>query len=156
MERWKTSSSCAALYKCVFFIPGENANISYSLLPGPGYELFTIDSHAGLISTSTQLDRELQHSFSLRGEIFWVITALRINHHDVLFKIPAPLFHINITDCLRSKTVCLQFYRHVRLQLQFTRLLDTHIIRYESPTLKVLRKFLFILSLTGLWAHHMT
>ncbi|MCI4394856.1 hypothetical protein PGIGA_G00173570 [Pangasianodon gigas] len=45
---------------------GENANISYSLLPGAGYEFFTIDSHTGLISTSTKLDRELQHSFTLR------------------------------------------------------------------------------------------
>ncbi|XP_076872540.1 protocadherin-23 [Brachyhypopomus gauderio] len=44
----------------------ENAVLSYSLLPGPGYEFFSIDSRTGLITTSTQLDRELQHSFTLR------------------------------------------------------------------------------------------
>ncbi|KAK3507009.1 hypothetical protein QTP70_000327 [Hemibagrus guttatus] len=45
---------------------GENANISYSLLPGAGYEFFSIDSQSGCISTATNLDRELQHSFTLR------------------------------------------------------------------------------------------
>ncbi|KAI4901849.1 hypothetical protein NFI96_034596 [Prochilodus magdalenae] len=44
----------------------ENAIVIYSLLPGPGYEFFTIDSHTGLVSTSTQLDREIHHSFTLR------------------------------------------------------------------------------------------
>ncbi|KAK2908823.1 hypothetical protein Q8A67_004660 [Cirrhinus molitorella] len=43
-----------------------NSAVSYSLLPGPGYELFTIDSHTGQISTSTHLDREIQSSFTLR------------------------------------------------------------------------------------------
>ncbi|KAG7314164.1 hypothetical protein KOW79_022660 [Hemibagrus wyckioides] len=45
---------------------GENANISYSLFPGTGYEFFSIDSQSGRISTATKLDRELQHSFTLR------------------------------------------------------------------------------------------
>ncbi|XP_060720172.1 protocadherin-23 isoform X1 [Tachysurus vachellii] len=45
---------------------GENANISYSLLPGADYEFFSIHSHSGHISTTTRLDRELQHSFILR------------------------------------------------------------------------------------------
>ncbi|XP_030644108.1 LOW QUALITY PROTEIN: protocadherin-23 [Chanos chanos] len=44
----------------------ENAALTYSLLPGPGYDLFTIDSHTGQISTFTQLDRELHRSFILR------------------------------------------------------------------------------------------
>ncbi|XP_072526719.1 protocadherin-23 [Salminus brasiliensis] len=44
----------------------ENAIVSYSLLPGLGYEFFTIDSHTGLVSTSTQLDREAHQSFTLR------------------------------------------------------------------------------------------
>ncbi|KAL7855856.1 hypothetical protein AOLI_G00194600 [Acnodon oligacanthus] len=44
----------------------ENAIVIYSLLPGPGYEFFTIDSHTGLVSTSTQLDREIHQSFTLR------------------------------------------------------------------------------------------
>ncbi|XP_067261327.1 protocadherin-23 isoform X2 [Chanodichthys erythropterus] len=43
-----------------------NNAVSYSLLPGPGYELFTINSHTGQISTSTQLDREIQSRFILR------------------------------------------------------------------------------------------
>uniref|UniRef100_A0A8C2IZQ9 Protocadherin-16 n=1 Tax=Cyprinus carpio TaxID=7962 RepID=A0A8C2IZQ9_CYPCA len=43
-----------------------NSAVSYSLLPGPGYELFTINSHTGQISTSTWLDREIQSSFTLR------------------------------------------------------------------------------------------
>uniref|UniRef100_A0A672NR65 Protocadherin-16 n=1 Tax=Sinocyclocheilus grahami TaxID=75366 RepID=A0A672NR65_SINGR len=43
-----------------------NSAVSYSLLPGPGYELFTINSHTGQISTSTRLDREIQSSFTLR------------------------------------------------------------------------------------------
>lgn len=54
---------------CVFPTEANNA-VSYSLLPGPGYELFTINSHTGQISTSTQLDREIQSRFTLRGEIF--------------------------------------------------------------------------------------
>ncbi|RXN06608.1 protocadherin-23 [Labeo rohita] len=43
-----------------------NSAVSYSLLPGPGYELFTVNSHTGQISTSTRLDREIQSSFTLR------------------------------------------------------------------------------------------
>ncbi|XP_046901910.1 protocadherin-23 [Hypomesus transpacificus] len=44
----------------------ENAVVWYSLLPGPGYELFTINPHTGLISTTTPLDREQQQHFTLR------------------------------------------------------------------------------------------
>ncbi|KAA0722319.1 Protocadherin-23 Cadherin-27 [Triplophysa tibetana] len=44
----------------------ENAAVTYSLLPGLGYELFVINSHTGQISTSTQLDREIQPRFTLR------------------------------------------------------------------------------------------
>ncbi|XP_039549970.1 protocadherin-23 [Pimephales promelas] len=43
-----------------------NSAISYSLLPGPAYELFTINTHTGQISTSTRLDREIQSRFTLR------------------------------------------------------------------------------------------
>ncbi|KAI2668551.1 Protocadherin-23 [Labeo rohita] len=43
-----------------------NSAVSYCLLPGPGYELFTVNSHTGQISTSTRLDREIQSSFTLR------------------------------------------------------------------------------------------
>ncbi|XP_076001821.1 protocadherin-23 [Genypterus blacodes] len=45
---------------------GENAVVLYSLLPGPGYELFSVDPHTGLISTSSYLDREQHQHFTLR------------------------------------------------------------------------------------------
>ncbi|KAM8879835.1 protocadherin-23 [Spinachia spinachia] len=44
----------------------ENAVVWYSLLPGAGYELFSIDPHSGLITTTAHLDREQQHHFTLR------------------------------------------------------------------------------------------
>ncbi|XP_061575163.1 protocadherin-23 [Cololabis saira] len=44
----------------------ENAVLWYSLLPGPGYELFSINPYSGLIITSTHLDREQQQHFTLR------------------------------------------------------------------------------------------
>ncbi|KAL2098180.1 hypothetical protein ACEWY4_007387 [Coilia grayii] len=44
----------------------ENAAIYYSLLPGPGYDLFSINSHTGEIRTSAHLDRELHQAFTLR------------------------------------------------------------------------------------------
>ncbi|KAF7659578.1 hypothetical protein LDENG_00296480 [Lucifuga dentata] len=44
----------------------ENAVVRFSLLPGPGYELFTINPHTGLISTSSYLDREEYQHFTLR------------------------------------------------------------------------------------------
>lgn len=74
---------------CLLFFTGENANISYSLLPGAGYEFFSIDSQSGHISTATKLDRELQHSFTLRGKNLWVM----INHHDRAFKIPVTVLN---------------------------------------------------------------
>ncbi|XP_061102894.1 protocadherin-23 [Conger conger] len=45
---------------------GENAAVRYTLLPGPGFELFCIGSHTGEISTTSQLDRERQQMFALR------------------------------------------------------------------------------------------
>lgn len=39
----------------------------YSLLPGPGYELFSINPYTGLITTASYLDREQQQRFALRG-----------------------------------------------------------------------------------------
>lgn len=39
----------------------------YSLLPGPGYELFSINPYTGLITTTSYLDREQQQHFTLRG-----------------------------------------------------------------------------------------
>nr|XP_057940770.1 protocadherin-23 isoform X2 [Doryrhamphus excisus] len=45
----------------------ENAVVWYSLLPGPGYEFFSINPYSGLISTSSFLDREQQQQqFTLR------------------------------------------------------------------------------------------
>ncbi|XP_042340233.1 protocadherin-23 [Plectropomus leopardus] len=44
----------------------ENAVVWYSLLPGPGYELFSINPYTGLITTTSYLDREQQHHFTLR------------------------------------------------------------------------------------------
>ncbi|KAM6939461.1 protocadherin-23 [Xenentodon cancila] len=44
----------------------ENAVLWYSLLPAPGYELFSINPYSGLIITSTHLDREQQQHFTLR------------------------------------------------------------------------------------------
>ncbi|XP_039606214.1 protocadherin-23 [Polypterus senegalus] len=43
-----------------------NAGICFSLLPGPGYEYFKINSQTGVISTSVMLDRELQESYVLK------------------------------------------------------------------------------------------
>uniref|UniRef100_A0A8K9UL27 Protocadherin-16 n=1 Tax=Oncorhynchus mykiss TaxID=8022 RepID=A0A8K9UL27_ONCMY len=36
------------------------------LLPGPGYDFFSIDPHSGELSTTSQLDRELHQHFTLR------------------------------------------------------------------------------------------
>ena len=47
--------------------PEENAGVWYSLLPGPGYELFSINPYTGLITTTSYLDREQQQHFPLRG-----------------------------------------------------------------------------------------
>ncbi|KAM9769368.1 protocadherin-23 [Menidia menidia] len=44
----------------------ENAVVWYSLLPGPGYELFSINPYTGLITTASHLDREQQQHFTLR------------------------------------------------------------------------------------------
>ncbi|XP_047222516.1 protocadherin-23 [Girardinichthys multiradiatus] len=44
----------------------ENAVVWYSLLPGPGYELFSINPHTGLITTTSHLDREKEQHFTLR------------------------------------------------------------------------------------------
>ncbi|XP_054459735.1 protocadherin-23 [Anoplopoma fimbria] len=44
----------------------ENAVVWYSLLPGAGYELFSINPYTGLITTTSYLDREQQHHFTLR------------------------------------------------------------------------------------------
>ncbi|XP_041641522.1 protocadherin-23 [Cheilinus undulatus] len=44
----------------------ENAVVWYSLLPGPGYELFSINPYTGLITTTSYLDREEQQQFTLR------------------------------------------------------------------------------------------
>ncbi|XP_061685390.1 protocadherin-23 [Syngnathoides biaculeatus] len=44
----------------------ENAVVWYSLLPGPGSELFSINPSTGLITTSAFLDREQQPQFTLR------------------------------------------------------------------------------------------
>ncbi|XP_023190165.1 protocadherin-23 [Xiphophorus maculatus] len=44
----------------------DNAVVWYSLLPGPGYELFSINPYTGLITTTTHLDREQEQHFTLR------------------------------------------------------------------------------------------
>ncbi|KAM9857018.1 protocadherin-23 [Aulostomus maculatus] len=44
----------------------ENAVVWYSLLPGPGYELFSVNPYTGLITTTSYLDREQQQHFTLR------------------------------------------------------------------------------------------
>ncbi|KAM6972438.1 protocadherin-23 [Aplochiton taeniatus] len=44
----------------------ENAAVMYSLLPGPGYELFTINPQTGQISTTSSLDREQIQHLTLR------------------------------------------------------------------------------------------
>ncbi|KAM3623277.1 uncharacterized protein V6R79_009482 [Siganus canaliculatus] len=44
----------------------ENSVVWYSLLPGPGYELFSINPYTGLITTTSYLDREQQQHFTLR------------------------------------------------------------------------------------------
>ncbi|CAL8331130.1 unnamed protein product [Lota lota] len=45
---------------------GKNAEVQYSLLPGPGYDLFSIHPQTGQVTTTTQLDREQQQQFTLR------------------------------------------------------------------------------------------
>ncbi|KAJ8335644.1 hypothetical protein SKAU_G00389860 [Synaphobranchus kaupii] len=44
----------------------DNAAVRYRLLPGPGFELFSIDRHTGEISTTAQLDRERRQMHTLR------------------------------------------------------------------------------------------
>ncbi|XP_078800590.1 protocadherin-23-like isoform X2 [Oryzias latipes] len=44
----------------------ENAVVWYSLLPGPGYELFSINPYSGVITTNSRLDREQHSHFMLR------------------------------------------------------------------------------------------
>ncbi|KAG7237073.1 hypothetical protein INR49_032818 [Caranx melampygus] len=44
----------------------ENAVVWYSLLPSPGYELFSISPYTGLITTTSYLDREQQQHYTLR------------------------------------------------------------------------------------------
>ncbi|XP_015246288.1 PREDICTED: protocadherin-23 [Cyprinodon variegatus] len=44
----------------------DNAVVWYSLLPGPGYEFFSINPHTGLITTTSHLDREKEQHFILR------------------------------------------------------------------------------------------
>ncbi|XP_072319756.1 protocadherin-23 [Eucyclogobius newberryi] len=44
----------------------ENAVVWYSLLPGPGYELFSINPYTGLVTTTSYLDREEQQHYTLR------------------------------------------------------------------------------------------
>ncbi|XP_040001752.1 protocadherin-23 [Xiphias gladius] len=44
----------------------ENAAVWYSLLPGPGYKLFSINPNTGLIITTSYLDREQQQHYTLR------------------------------------------------------------------------------------------
>ncbi|XP_047434431.1 protocadherin-23 [Mugil cephalus] len=44
----------------------ENAVVWYSLLPGTGYELFSINPYTGLITTTSYLDREQQQHYTLR------------------------------------------------------------------------------------------
>uniref|UniRef100_A0A672Y6W7 Protocadherin-16 n=1 Tax=Sphaeramia orbicularis TaxID=375764 RepID=A0A672Y6W7_9TELE len=50
----------------VIRVSAENAVVWYSLLPGPGYELFSINPYTGLITTTSYLDREEQQHFTLR------------------------------------------------------------------------------------------
>lgn len=57
--------------------PEENAVVWYSLLPGPGYELFSINPYTGLITTTSYLDREQQQHFTLRGTTRWCPKQLR-------------------------------------------------------------------------------
>ncbi|XP_056442399.1 protocadherin-23 [Gadus chalcogrammus] len=45
---------------------GKNAEMQYSLLPGPGYDLFSVHPQTGQVTTTTQLDREQQPTFTLR------------------------------------------------------------------------------------------
>ncbi|KAF7223485.1 protocadherin-23 isoform X2 [Nothobranchius furzeri] len=46
----------------------ENSAVWYSLLPGPGYEFFSINPYTGLISTTSHLDREKHQQFILTVE----------------------------------------------------------------------------------------
>lgn len=70
MERKHSSQICRVLNinltSCVA-PPEENAVVWYSLLPSPGYELFSINPYTGLITTTSYLDREQQHHYTLRG-----------------------------------------------------------------------------------------
>ena len=48
---------------------GKNAEVQYSLLPGPHYDLFSVHPQTGQVTTTTQLDREQQQTFTLRGSL---------------------------------------------------------------------------------------
>uniref|UniRef100_A0A3Q4GQG2 Protocadherin-16 n=1 Tax=Neolamprologus brichardi TaxID=32507 RepID=A0A3Q4GQG2_NEOBR len=60
----------------VFMSAEENAVVWYSLLPGPGYELFSINPYTGLITTTSYLDREQQQHFTLRGRTHNTTTVM--------------------------------------------------------------------------------
>lgn len=66
---WSISPEHVKLISSSFVPPlEENAVVWYSLLPGPGYELFSINPYTGLITTTSYLDREQQQQFTLRGK----------------------------------------------------------------------------------------
>lgn len=69
-------------------LPEENAVVWYSLLPGPGYELFSINPDTGLITTASYLDREQQHGFTLRGRKRWRPTEACGNGAQNLCRLP--------------------------------------------------------------------
>lgn len=64
----------------------ENAVVWYSLLPGPGYELFSINPYTGLITTTSYLDREQQQHYTLRGKTHKYIKFI-IHTHSSLYTV---------------------------------------------------------------------
>ncbi|TNN89725.1 Protocadherin-23 [Liparis tanakae] len=63
---WSRSEETYDVNECDSRPSQENAVVWYSLLPGAGYDLFSINPSTGLITTASYLDREQQHHFTLR------------------------------------------------------------------------------------------
>ncbi|XP_053114005.1 protocadherin-23-like isoform X2 [Hemicordylus capensis] len=66
---------------------GTNSLLRYEILPGPGYEMFQINSITGDISTAISLDRETQ-------EIFTIRVLVRDNGSPVLSSTASVVFRV--------------------------------------------------------------
>ncbi len=56
-------------FDCVFDVVGGNSDLIYVLPKGIAGDKFRMDEDTGIIETTTQLDRELQDSYTLTGKM---------------------------------------------------------------------------------------